>query len=126
MPLLFVNGTLMRGLSLHGNLEGAVYLGQVRTGDEYRIHSIDDRHPGMYRDERKGARVAGELYDVSDAVLERVMDREPGGLYLDSVELEDGRIVLGILYPRSLATKYPEITRFGGWRDYREAMDKSA
>ena len=44
---LFVNGTLMRGLELHGNLEGAEFLGEAQTAPTYRIYSIDDRHPGM-------------------------------------------------------------------------------
>ena len=28
---LFVNGTLMRGLALHANLDGAAFLGQAHT-----------------------------------------------------------------------------------------------
>ena len=45
---LFVNGTLMRGLALHANLEGAEFLGAFRTAPRYRLHSIDDHHPGMF------------------------------------------------------------------------------
>ena len=47
--LLFVNGTLMRGLELHGNLAGAELLEETRTAPVYRVHSIGDVHPGMYR-----------------------------------------------------------------------------
>src|SRR5579859_137181 len=46
---LFVNGTLMRGLKLHDNLNQAPYLGVVRTAPLYRLHSIGAVHPGMYR-----------------------------------------------------------------------------
>ena len=46
---LFVNGTLMRGLELHGNLEGAKFLGEAQTAPTCRVYSIDDRHPGMFR-----------------------------------------------------------------------------
>ena len=45
---LFVNGTLMRGLALHSNLDGAEFLGEARTIPQYRIYSIDDIHPGMF------------------------------------------------------------------------------
>jgi gamma-glutamylcyclotransferase (GGCT)/AIG2-like uncharacterized protein YtfP len=45
---LFVNGTLMRGLALHPNLDGAEFLGECNTVPSYRIYSIDDRHPGMF------------------------------------------------------------------------------
>jgi gamma-glutamylcyclotransferase (GGCT)/AIG2-like uncharacterized protein YtfP len=46
---LFVNGTLMRGLALHGNLAGAEFLGVACTAPVYRLYSIDDRHPGHVR-----------------------------------------------------------------------------
>src|SRR3954447_9882817 len=46
--LLFVNGTLMRGLELHENLAGAEFLEQTTTAPRYRVRSIDDVHPGMY------------------------------------------------------------------------------
>ena len=39
---LFVNGTLMRGLELHGNLEGAKFLGEAQTAPTCRVYSIDD------------------------------------------------------------------------------------
>ena len=38
---LFVNGTLMRGLTLHKNLEGAEFLGSYETAPRYRIYSIN-------------------------------------------------------------------------------------
>jgi len=45
---LFVNGTLMRGLALHHNLDGAEFLGEFRTAPVYRLYSIGDVHPGMF------------------------------------------------------------------------------
>ena len=45
--LLFVNGTLMRGLKLHANLDCAEFLEEAQTAPIYRIHSIGDVHPGM-------------------------------------------------------------------------------
>ena len=46
MPVeLFVNGTLMRGLKLHHNLDGATFLGAFRTAPVYRLYSIGDVHP---------------------------------------------------------------------------------
>ena len=61
---LFVNGTLMRGLKLHANLEGATFLGEFRTAPRYRIFSIGDVHPGMFAVEEGevGISVPGELY----------------------------------------------------------------
>jgi adenine/guanine/hypoxanthine permease len=72
--LLFVNGTLMRGLELHGNLAGAELLEVTRTAPAYRVHSIGDVHPGMYRaDDDGGASISGELYAIPIETLLRVI-----------------------------------------------------
>lgn len=124
--ILFVNGTLMRGLALHGNLEGAEFLGEAWTAPCYRIHSIGDRHPGMYEVPKGGVSVAGELYRVPGEVLRRVEAGEPPGLYRGPVRLADGRVVDGILYPRTLADgTHPDISRYGGWRAYWAACHES-
>jgi adenine/guanine/hypoxanthine permease len=125
--LLFVNGTLMRGLPLHGNLDGAGFLEAVRTAPAYRLHSIGDVHPGMFEVEQGGVSVVGELYRVPEDVWRRVAAGEPAGLYRGPVRLEDGRVVPGILFPRELAEgRHPDISRFGGWRAYRAAADAGA
>jgi gamma-glutamylcyclotransferase (GGCT)/AIG2-like uncharacterized protein YtfP len=120
---LFVNGTLMRGLALHGNLAGAEFLGEHRTAPIYRLYSIGDVHPGMFAVERGGVSVAGELYRMSRAVLARVEAGEPPGLYRGPVQLDDGRTVDGILYPRALAEgRHQDISAFGGWRAYAATL----
>ena len=126
---LFVNGTLMRGLALHGNLEGAEFVEACSTAPRYRIYSIDDRHPGMFEvsDGEPGVAVPGELYSVPDDVLRRVEAGEPPGLYRGRVLLGDGRVVDGILYPRQLAEGvHRDISAFGGWREYLSAATRSA
>ena len=125
--ILFVNGTLMRGLALHANLKGADFLGEARTAPCYRLHTIGDRHPGMYEVTEGGVAIDGELYDMSDEVWRRVEAGEPPGLYCGPVRLSDGRVVDGILYPRELAEgKYPDISAHGGWRAYIAAATASA
>jgi hypothetical protein len=85
--ILFVNGTLMRGQELNGNLA-----------------------------------VTGELYLVPTQVWTRVEAGEPPGLYRGPVELDDGRVVHGILYPRELAEgRHGDIFEFGDWRAYMAA-----
>lgn len=121
---LFVNGTLMRGLKLHANLDGAAFLGEFRTAPHYRIFSINDVHPGMYRVERGGISVLGEIYWLPDEVWTRVEAGEPPGLYKGPVELSDGRWVDGILFPEAMTVGQREITSFGGWRAYSEALDR--
>ena len=122
---LFVNGTLMRGLKLHPNLDGATFLGAFRTAPRYRIFSIGDVHPGMFEvgEGETGIAVPGELYDMPEEVWARVEAGEPPGLYRGPVELEDGRVVPGILFPRAMTAGQREITSFGGWREFWAARE---
>lgn len=119
---LFVNGTLMRGLKLHANMGDSEFLGEFQTAPHYRVHTINDIHPGMYRleeGEAGGRSIRGELYRVEDAVWQAIEAGEPPNLYRGMIELEDGREVYGILYPRHLAEgKHPDISEYGGWRAY--------
>jgi gamma-glutamylcyclotransferase (GGCT)/AIG2-like uncharacterized protein YtfP len=123
---LFVNGTLMRGLALHGNLEGAEFLGEARTAPVYRLYSIDDRHPGMFEVAEGGVSVAGELYLLPDEVWQRVEAGEPPDLYCGPVRLADGRTVQGILYPQDLAeTRHRDISEFADWRAYVKSNESA-
>jgi AGZA family xanthine/uracil permease-like MFS transporter len=125
--VLFVNGTLMRGLSLHHNLDGATFLSEASTAPVYRLYSIGDVHPGMFEVGTGGVSVAGELYHVPTDVWRRVEEGEPAGLYRGPVRLLDGRQVQGILYPRELAeTSHRDISAHGGWREYVRWRDGHA
>ena len=120
---LFVNGTLMRGLPLHHHLQGAEFLGEVRTAARYRLFSIGDEHPGMFEVTSGGVAVAGELYRLSPDLCRQVEDGEPPGLHIGDVHLEDGRTVSGVLYEMRLAEgHHKDISSFGGWRRYVESM----
>ena len=126
MPIdLFVNGTLMRGLALHQNLDGAEFLGEARTAPVYRIYSIGDVHPGMFEVEQGGVSVPGEMYRLPDDVWTRVEAGEPPGLYKGPVKLSDGRVMDGILFPRDMAEGgHRDISEFGGWREYVAAKER--
>jgi gamma-glutamylcyclotransferase (GGCT)/AIG2-like uncharacterized protein YtfP len=122
--LLFVNGTLMRGLALHANLDGAEFVDEARTAPVYRIYSIGDRHPGMFEVGAGGVSVPGEIYRVPDEVWQRVEAGEPPGLYRGPVKLSDGRVLPGILYPREMAEgRHRDISDFGGWRSYQATRE---
>jgi gamma-glutamylcyclotransferase (GGCT)/AIG2-like uncharacterized protein YtfP len=119
---LFVNGTLMRGDVLHANLDGARFVSEARTTPRYRLFSIGDVHPGMIRAELDGVSVSGEIYELELELLDRLLAGEPPGLGLGVVDLEENGKMLGILW---VAAELPEtaveISRFGGWREYRGA-----
>lgn len=116
---LFVNGTLMRGLALNKNLEGAEFLGEFTTAPSYRLYTIDDVHPGMFEVDEGGVAVAGEMYRMSDEIWRRVENGEPPYLYCGPVKLDDDRTVDGILFPREIAeANHKDISEFGDWRKY--------
>ena len=122
---LFVNGTLMRGLVLHKNLDGANFLGEFHTLPIYRLYSIDDIHPGMFEVEEGGVSVAGEMYSMSDEIFQRVKNGEPAGLYFGDVKLNNGSTVKGVLFPRETAeSNYKDISNFGDWRAYIASLKK--
>ena len=58
-----VNGTLMRGLELNGNLlkVGAAFVREDLTAPIYRLWSIADRHPAMLRVSQDGQAIALEV-----------------------------------------------------------------
>lgn len=118
--LLAVNGTLMRGLELNPNLlaVGATFVREDATVPAYRLFSIGDRHPGMYRVREGGAAVAVEVWAVPPAGLGEVLLREPAGLSIGKVRLASGAETLGVLAEPILCAGQVEITAFGGWRAY--------
>ncbi|MDA1099202.1 MAG: gamma-glutamylcyclotransferase [Proteobacteria bacterium] len=116
---LFVNGTLMRGLGLHENLDGAEFLGAFTTEPCYRLYSIDDIHPGMFKVAEGGVGVKGEMYRMSDEIWRRVEEGEPPHLYCGPVQLDNGETVDGILFPQDIAEAgHKDISEYGDWREY--------
>ena len=123
--LLAVNGTLMRGLELNGNLlaAGATFVGEMLTAPVYRLWSIGDRHPAMMRVATNGAAIAVEVWDVPAAGIADVLAKEPAGLCIGKVALEDGTETLGVLGEMALVEGAREITSYGGWRAYLSARE---
>jgi len=123
--LLAVNGTLMRGLELNPNLlsVGATFVREDRTVPDYRIFSINDRHPGMYRVTTGGVSVAVEVWSVPTGGLADILVKEPAGLCIGKVKLAHGEELLGVLAEAILCTGQREISEFGGWRAYRAAAE---
>jgi hypothetical protein len=118
--LLAVNGTLMRGLELNANLveAGATFVREARTAPAYRLWSIRDRHPAMIRVADGGAAIAVEVWSVPPAGLATILSKEPPGLCIGKVRLDDGSETLGVLGEPALCDGMREITEYGGWRAY--------
>jgi hypothetical protein len=119
--LLAVNGTLMRGLKLNPNMHGAgaTFVREATTEPAYRLWTINDDHPAMVRmTDGTGARVAVEIWSVPPAGLAGILLKEPPGLTIGKVRLDDGSTVLGVIGEPALVEGQREITKHGGWRAY--------
>lgn len=118
--LVAVNGTLMRGLELNGNMTkaGGVFVREDQTDAHYRLWSINDRHPGMIRVMEGGVSVALEIWELPMASFATLLLSEPAGLAIGKVKLADGSEVLGVLAEPWLVEGQREITEHGSWRQY--------
>jgi carbamate kinase len=118
---LAVNGTLMRGLKLNANMvaAGAEFLHEALTERAYRLWTIDDDHPAMVRiTDGSGVKVAVEVWSVPAQGLAGILLKEPPGLMIGKVRLDDGNTILGVIGERALVEGHKEISRYGGWRAY--------
>jgi hypothetical protein len=118
--LLAVNGTLMRGLELNGNLlaVAATFVKVTQTESKYRLWSIGDRHPAMIKVASGGSAIALEVWAVPVVGITQILQQEPPGLCIGKVRLIDGEEVLGVLGESWLCEGQTEITNWGGWRNY--------
>jgi hypothetical protein len=122
---LAVNGTLMRGLELNDNLQqvGAIFVREIATAPIYRLWSIFDRHPAMIRVSTGGNSIELEIWSVPVAGLAKILQQEPAGLCIGKIKLADNSEVLGVLGEPFLCEEQPEITKFGGWRNYMKSQE---
>jgi gamma-glutamylcyclotransferase (GGCT)/AIG2-like uncharacterized protein YtfP len=119
--LFFICGSALRGQPDHGNLSGARFVREARTKPKYRLHSVEDRHPGIYEVGEGGVSIAGEVYELSDAQHAHLLATEPPDLYEAPVELDDASLVNAMIYPRALIEqrRYKDISEHGGWAAYK-------
>jgi carbamate kinase len=122
--LIAVNGTLMRGLELEPNLVnlGATFVREDRTEPAYRLYSVNDVHPAMVRlpaNETNGVPVAVEIWSVPADGVATLLSKEPPGLSIGKVKLQNGTTILGVLAEPALVVGKKDISNFdGSWREY--------
>jgi gamma-glutamylaminecyclotransferase len=119
--LFFICGSALRGQPDHGNLSGARFVRDARTKPIYRLHSVEDQHPGIYEVGEGGVSIAGEVYEMSDEQHAHLLATEPPNLYESPVQLDDGSSVNAMIYPREMIEQrgYPDISEHGGWAAFK-------
>ncbi|WP_069165613.1 allophanate hydrolase [Nocardia altamirensis] len=120
---LAVFGAHLRGQPLHWQLEqiGARFAGEIYTTDAYRLTALDTTpaKPGLVRHgDGLGAPILGELFLVAEAGLGSFLAALPAPMALTSIELSDGRSVIGFACTYDAAITATDITSYGGWKAY--------
>ena len=117
---LAVNGTLMRGQPLNGNLlrVGAKFVREDITAPCYRLWAVNRQYPAMMRDEQLGTSIQVEIWKISESGVLHILAVEPAGLSIGKVELISGNYVLGVVAESYILAHQEEITQYGGWRAY--------
>ena len=89
MTILFVYGTLKRGLRNHRLIADQVYLGEAATEPRYRVIDLGP-YPGLIVDDFDGLAVRGELWAVSECCLAELDDFEevPGPFIRETVAIK--------------------------------------
>jgi gamma-glutamylaminecyclotransferase len=124
----FICGSAMRGQPDHGNLGSARFLGEALTAPRYRLHSVLDRHPGIYEVAEGGVSIAGELYEFTEQQHRDLLASEPPDLYEGTIVLSDGSTASAMVYPRELIEQrgYPDVSSCGGWAAYKASLGGTA
>ena len=72
---IFVYGTLQRGQRNHKVLLRQQFLGAAQTLPRYRLYNCG-RYPGLVDDPENGISIQGEVWEVSDDVLNKMDEYE--------------------------------------------------
>jgi gamma-glutamylaminecyclotransferase len=117
----FICGSALRGQPDHQNLGDAKFVREAKTKPLYRLHSVEDKHPGIYEVGEGGVAIAGEVYELTDEQHRALLASEPPNLYEAPIQLEDGGTANAMIYPRALIEErgYPDISHHGGWAAYK-------
>ena len=124
---LAVCGAHMAGQPLNSELtaRGAWCVGARRTAPRYRLYALPDgKRPALLRVEADGAPIELEVWSLPAREVGGFLSGVAPPLALGSVELEDGRWVHGFVGDAGAALGATDITRFGGWRGYRETLGR--
>jgi allophanate hydrolase len=123
---LLVVGAHLSGQPLNHELlaAGGTLAGTAATAKRYRLLALDTTppKPGLVREAQGGASIPGEVWRLPAAGFARFMAGLASPMAVGLVCLDDGRDVLGFLCEPAATAGAADITSYGGWRAWREAL----
>ena len=121
---LLVVGAHLSGQPLNHELvaTGGTLVRARATAPCYRLFALDTAppKPGLVRQAEGGESIAGEVWRLPAAGFARFMAGLAPPMTVGRVCLDDGDDVLGFLCEPAATAGATDITRYGGWRAWRE------
>ena len=121
---LAVCGAHMTGEPRNSELtqRGGVRIALTRTAPRYGLYALaDGDRPALVRRTAAGAAIEVEVWRLPEGRLGGFLRTIAPPLGIGSVELADGSWINGFIAEGIATADALDITRFGGWRDYRAA-----
>src|SRR5690606_42036732 len=95
-----------------------------RTASRYALFTFTDRgseQPALVRRSQPSGSVRVEVYRLQAADFGKLVARVTSSQSVGEIELDDGTWVKGFLCPPGALAGARDITKFGGWIEYRRA-----
>ena len=96
----------------------------TRTAAAYALYALPNTSPakpGLARVATGGVPIDLEVWSLSPAAFGAFVARIPAPLCIGRIELDDGSSVSGFLCESHALAGARDISRFGGWREYRRS-----
>jgi allophanate hydrolase len=121
-----VCGAHMQGLPLNHQLRdcGGFFVQATTTAPRYRLFALPGgppHRPGMIRVHQDGARIELEVWALPTEQVGSFIAAIPAPLGMGKIELDSGALVTGFLCESYASEGAPDITSYGGWRNYVKA-----
>ena len=122
-----VVGAHLSGEPLHHQLTdlGAQFVRATRTAAAYALYALANTtpaKPGLARVATGGVPIDLEVWSLSPAAFGAFVARIPAPLCIGRIELDDASSVSGFLCESHALAGARDISRFGGWREYRRSL----
>ena len=124
-----VCGAHMKDLPLNFQLteRNGRFVEAVKTANQYRLFALKGgppARPGLIRDSSSDTAIDLEIWSLPADTVGSFIMGIPSPLGIGTIEIEDGRRVLGFLCEHAGLDGAEEITALGGWRAYLKNTNK--
>lgn len=122
---ILVIGSALREVSDAQAELGLTFLEEAATAPRYRLYAVAGGFAALVEDASGGISVPGELVEIPDDLLPKILASEPAGVTQSPVELADGRRVSAATVDLAAAgDDVVDITGWGGFAPWWRAQQR--